>query len=203
MPSIRHRQSRVAILDALRRGAEKIAFEIFDFHRAVTIFQQAAERLAIEDNRSQLEGICAYAIPNDIALVRAGAQRRRFEHTDDLGRQPRFILVFDRRFHGSSNRLLSYRRREQAKVAMRVTFSPLGNSAVAKPDETLLDVARRAGAPIGNSCGGIGVCNRCRVRIVEGTDNLTPRTRFESDAEQRLACQAIVLGDCVITTTYW
>jgi ferredoxin len=86
---------------------------------------------------------------------------------------------------------------------MRVTFSPLGNSAVAKPDETLLDVARRAGAPIGNSCGGIGVCNRCRVRIVDGADNLTPRTRFESDAEQRLACQAIVLGDCTITTSYW
>jgi ferredoxin len=86
---------------------------------------------------------------------------------------------------------------------MRVTFSPLGNSAVAKLNETILDVARRAGAPIGNSCGGIGVCNRCRVRIVEGAENLTPRTRFESDAEQRLACQAVVLGDCTITTSYW
>jgi len=86
---------------------------------------------------------------------------------------------------------------------MRVTFSPLGNSAVAKVNETILDVARRAGAPIGNSCGGIGICNRCRVRIVEGEENLTPRTRFETDPEQRLACQAIVLGECKITTSYW
>ena len=86
---------------------------------------------------------------------------------------------------------------------MRVTFSPAGNSAEAKPDETLLDVARRAGAPIGNACGGIGVCNRCRIRVVEGADNLTPRTRFEGDADQRLACQAVILGDCTITTSYW
>jgi ferredoxin len=86
---------------------------------------------------------------------------------------------------------------------MRVIFSPIGNSAVARPNETLLDAARRAGAPIGNSCGGIGICNRCRVRVVEGEQNLTPRTRFETDSEQRLACQAVVLGDCTITTSYW
>ncbi len=86
---------------------------------------------------------------------------------------------------------------------MRVTFSPIGNSAAARPNETVLDVARRAGAPIGNSCGGIGACNRCRVRIVEGAENLTPPTRFEKNPDERLACQAVVLGDCVITTTYW
>lgn len=86
---------------------------------------------------------------------------------------------------------------------MRVSFSPIGNSAEAKPNETILDVARRAGAPIGNSCGGIGICNRCRVRIVQGSENLTPRTRFETDPDQRLACQAVVLGDCVVTTSYW
>jgi len=86
---------------------------------------------------------------------------------------------------------------------MRVSFSPLGNSGVAKRNETLLDVARRTGAPIGNACGGIGICNRCRVRVVEGAQNLTPPTRFEKDPESRLACQAVVLGDCTITTSYW
>jgi ferredoxin len=86
---------------------------------------------------------------------------------------------------------------------MRVTFTPLDKKATAKANETLLDVARRAGAPIGNSCGGIGICNRCRVRIVEGAENLTPPTRLEKDPEERLACQAVVLGDCIITTRYW
>jgi ferredoxin len=86
---------------------------------------------------------------------------------------------------------------------MRVSFSPIGNSAEAKADETILDVARRAGVPIGNSCGGIGVCNRCKVKIVQGSENLTPPTRFEIDPDHRLACQSVVLGDCTVTTSYW
>ena len=83
---------------------------------------------------------------------------------------------------------------------MRVTFTPIGRMGDAKPNETILDVARRAGAPIGNSCGGVGVCKRCRVKIVEG--EVSPPTRFETP-DDRLACQAIVLGDCTVTTTYW
>jgi ferredoxin len=93
----------------------------------------------------------------------------------------------------------------------KVTFSPLHTSGEAKRDETLLDVARRARAPLGNSCGAIGVCARCRVRIISGAENLTPATAIESqvaqqrklDAGERLACQAVVIGDCAITTTYW
>ena len=85
---------------------------------------------------------------------------------------------------------------------MRVTFDPIGRNALAKPNETVLDVARRAGAPIGNSCGGIGICNRCGIRVIEGDGNLTGRTRFETGGD-RLACQAVVLGDCTVTTSYW
>lgn len=85
---------------------------------------------------------------------------------------------------------------------MQVTFTPLGKSAAARPNETILDVARRAGAPLGNSCGGIGICGRCRIRVVEGAENLTPPTRFET-GDGRLACQAVVLGDATVTTTYW
>lgn len=91
---------------------------------------------------------------------------------------------------------------------MRVTFVPLGRSAEAKPDESVLDVARRAGAPIGNSCGGVGVCARCKVRVIAGAENLTPPTNVElrfgrlSD-DERLACQTIVCGDVEVTTAYW
>src|SRR5215212_3451414 len=94
---------------------------------------------------------------------------------------------------------------------MRVTFIPLGSSAEAKPNETLLDAARRAAAPIGNSCGGVGVCARCRVRVVAGSENLSPPTLMELRvggprgfaADERMACQAAVLGDCSVTTSYW
>lgn len=92
-----------------------------------------------------------------------------------------------------------------------MTFTPLGRQEAARPDETLLDVARRASAPIGNSCGGVGVCARCRVRIVAGSENLTPPTEIETrtgsqrglSSDERFACQAVVTGDCEITTTYW
>jgi 2Fe-2S ferredoxin len=94
---------------------------------------------------------------------------------------------------------------------VNVRFVPLDKSADAKADETLLDAARRANVPLGNSCGGIGICARCRVRIVEGAENLSVPTSVEErvskqrvlDANERLACQAVVRGDCAITTTYW
>lgn len=90
-----------------------------------------------------------------------------------------------------------------------VTFTPLGKEAAAKDDETLLDVARRAGVPLGNSCGGVGVCGRCKVRLVSGAENLSAPTsievRFSKNfaADERMACQAVVTGACTVTTTYW
>lgn len=89
---------------------------------------------------------------------------------------------------------------------MKVTFVRLSLVTDAKADETLLDAARRAGAPIGNSCGGVGVCSRCKVTIVEGAEHLGPPTRMETtrvSGDERLACQTVVRGDCAITTGYW
>jgi 2Fe-2S ferredoxin len=94
---------------------------------------------------------------------------------------------------------------------VNVRFVPLDKSADAKANETLLDAARRANVPLGNSCGGIGICARCRVRIVEGAENLSAPTSVEErvskqrglTADERLACQAVVQGDCAVTTTYW
>jgi ferredoxin len=92
-----------------------------------------------------------------------------------------------------------------------VRFEKLGRSAEAKTDETLLDVARRAGAPLGNSCGGTGICARCTVTVLAGGEALSPPTSVESrvaaqrglSADERLACQAVVRGDCTVTTSYW
>lgn len=92
-----------------------------------------------------------------------------------------------------------------------VRFTPLNSSAEVRPDETILDAARRAGAPIGNSCGAIGVCGRCVVRILSGAGELTPPTEIERTfgarrgiaADERFACQAVVRGECEVTTAYW
>jgi len=92
-----------------------------------------------------------------------------------------------------------------------VSFSPLNQQAEAKEDETVLDVARRAGVPLGNSCGGVGVCARCRVRVVSGAESLSPPTSMEVRfgtargfaEDERMACQAVVTANCTVTTTYW
>ena len=94
---------------------------------------------------------------------------------------------------------------------MLVTFTPLGRNASANENETVLDVARRTGAPLGNSCGGVGICARCRVRVIAGGENLSPPTSIELRfgalrgfaADERMACQAVVRGNCEVTTTYW
>lgn len=83
--------------------------------------------------------------------------------------------------------------------------------AAVRPDETLLDVARRSGVPLGSSCGGIGICARCVVRVCRGAEGLTPPTTVEQRTaserlfgpDQRLACQAVVTADCAVTTDYW
>lgn len=92
---------------------------------------------------------------------------------------------------------------------MLVTFTPLGKKAPAKENETVLDVARRVGAPLANSCGGVGICARCRVRVLSGEENLSPPTSVETRfakgfaGSERMACQAVVRGNCEVTTTYW
>lgn len=92
-----------------------------------------------------------------------------------------------------------------------VTFEPMGVQTDARENETILDVARRAGVAIGNSCGAVGVCGRCRIRLLDGAEALCPPTSIElrvsrqrefEDGE-RLACQAVVIGDCAVTTSYW
>ncbi|HEV7765958.1 MAG TPA: 2Fe-2S iron-sulfur cluster-binding protein [Thermoanaerobaculia bacterium] len=96
-------------------------------------------------------------------------------------------------------------------VSKVVSFVPLGRNAEARDNESILDVARRAAIPLGNSCGGVGVCSRCKVRVVSGAENLSPATsieiRFGSARgfaeDERMACQAVVTGDCSVTTTYW
>lgn len=60
------------------------------------------------------------------------------------------------------------------------------------------------------NCGGYGQCGTCIVEIVEGMENLSPRTPVENKklkkkpANYRLACQTLVNGSVsVITKPKW
>jgi ferredoxin len=56
------------------------------------------------------------------------------------------------------------------------------------------------------NCGGYGQCSTCVVEIVEGLENLSPRTdlehrKFKKKPENyRLACQTIVNGPVSVVT---
>ena len=56
------------------------------------------------------------------------------------------------------------------------------------------------------NCGGYGQCGTCVVEIVEGLENLSPRTDFETlklkrkPDNYRLACQVIVNGNISVKT---
>jgi ferredoxin len=56
------------------------------------------------------------------------------------------------------------------------------------------------------NCGGYGQCGTCIVEIVEGIENLSPRTPFEESKlkkkpdSYRLACQTLVNGPVSVVT---
>jgi len=56
------------------------------------------------------------------------------------------------------------------------------------------------------NCGGYGQCGSCIVEIIEGRDNLSPRTPVEEKklrkrpSNYRLACQTLVNGPVVVKT---
>jgi ferredoxin len=56
------------------------------------------------------------------------------------------------------------------------------------------------------NCGGYGQCGTCIIEVVEGMEDLSPRTAFEErklkkkPASYRLACQALVNGAVSVKT---
>ncbi|MEO0486448.1 MAG: adenylate/guanylate cyclase domain-containing protein [Pseudomonadota bacterium] len=89
--------------------------------------------------------------------------------------------------------------------SIRSRVRVFGDGAQAIPGrkgQTLLEICRSAGHPHSHVCGGKGRCSTCRVRVVEGAENLSPRSdremqvtrRFGLPDNVRLACQSKVLG---------
>jgi ferredoxin len=69
---------------------------------------------------------------------------------------------------------------------------------------SILEAARKAGAPEGDRCGGVCACSTCHVYVVKGLENTSEVEDEENDildkafdvrAESRLGCQATITGD--------
>ena len=80
----------------------------------------------------------------------------------------------------------------------RLDWQPLGRRVDVPPGTILTEAARLAGVELTATCGGAGLCEGCRVRVVAG--RLAPATSIEQAAlgdealaaGWRLACQAVV-----------
>lgn len=87
------------------------------------------------------------------------------------------------------------------------------NQLIETPDDdsTILDTSIANKIPHLHECGGNGRCTTCRVRVLEGHQNITSRNMLEKQAAQlrkwdpsiRLACQCTVRGDVQIQRLVW
>jgi uncharacterized 2Fe-2S/4Fe-4S cluster protein (DUF4445 family) len=84
-----------------------------------------------------------------------------------------------------------------------VTFQPSGRRGPVAMGQDLLSTAHGLGVEIESSCGGKGVCKKCRVLIESNAEGVSPPTEVERQALDqealaagtRLACQTLVRGD--------
>lgn len=89
---------------------------------------------------------------------------------------------------------------DQQKVCS-VTFQPHNRTVTAESGTTLIRVAMEAGIHINASCGGEGVCGKCRIVKESGeltgglSDRITPE---DTEKGYHLACTATVTDDVTI-----
>ncbi len=83
----------------------------------------------------------------------------------------------------------------------RIRFLPIDRTIPAEDGENLLEIAMKAGVHINASCGGRGVCGKCRVRIIDGDlESPVHPSLSESDYAMgfRLACCSFIKGEAVV-----
>ena len=82
-----------------------------------------------------------------------------------------------------------------------IRFLPDGRSIEVPPGYNLRQAILDSGLDIDSSCGGVGTCGRCKVKVVKG-DTGSKKTKYISPDEKKkgfvLACLAKVKSDLVI-----
>jgi uncharacterized 2Fe-2S/4Fe-4S cluster protein (DUF4445 family) len=82
-----------------------------------------------------------------------------------------------------------------------ITFLPHERSITVPEGESLLRAAMDAGVHINASCGGDGVCGKCRILIEKGRVNGGLSERISAEDQEkgyRLACQSAVTGEDLV-----
>ena len=93
----------------------------------------------------------------------------------------------------------------------KLHFFPLGKVREVRAGATILAAANQCSVPLGQSCSGDGICGWCRVRVLQGLEQIAPPSPAEIrlmhqrnfDPDERAACLARVNGEVTVTTGYW
>ena len=93
----------------------------------------------------------------------------------------------------------------------KISFARSPRTIDARDGANLMRALLDAGVPVASSCGGDGVCAKCRVQAIAGRANLTsptPRERSLAVKEgllenERLSCQCRIRGDLTLDASYW
>lgn len=92
---------------------------------------------------------------------------------------------------------------------MKVKFLPQNVEVEVTPAKSLLQIATENNLEIRSICKGVPSCAECRVRIVEGDQNVLPPSKAELNLigtsyyidSRRLSCQLRCFGDVTIDLT--
>lgn len=77
-----------------------------------------------------------------------------------------------------------------------VTFQPDARTVAVVAGQTLLDAAFAAGIPFNSVCGGRGICQRCRVRVLDGQVDVDQEGRLPDG--EILACLSRIIGSVTV-----
>ncbi len=82
-----------------------------------------------------------------------------------------------------------------------MVFQDVGRSLEAPHDTLLLELCEEHGVDMEAACGGFAACNTCRVRVHAGALSALDEVElpFLDRADQRLGCQARVVGDVTLS----
>ncbi len=86
----------------------------------------------------------------------------------------------------------------QKERRVQVTFWPEGDRVRVPLETTLLDAAKTAGVDLASSCGGDGLCGKCRVIVREGNVAAQPTSLLSREEIRHgyvLGCLTKVIGD--------
>jgi 2Fe-2S ferredoxin len=93
-----------------------------------------------------------------------------------------------------------------------VSFAKNGMQALlVEPNTNLMKALLQQGIPVASSCGGEGICGKCRLLIVDGESHLSKKSETEQflcqtlslKPTERISCQTFVLGDVKVDAGYW